>query len=367
LRFHVLLLPNVGWAELRERVVRLEALGVEVAALADHVADWTNPSVPWLGTWTVLPALAEATRTIRLTTVVSQIPPRNPVMLARQLLTLDHVSGGGVELGLGTGIRNDPSCAMVGMPNWEPAERVTRFGEYVDFVGRLLSEEVSTYRGSHCRAEGAVLPRPVQTPRPSKLLAAMGGQMLRLAARDADIWNSLSFLADVSSQLAETSERCRAIDAACVAIGRDSSTLRRSITMYDARARAKGGAMGYYESADAFVEQVSHLTELGISDVGPYYPLDPAQVPAFERIAADVLPTLMAAHPSIRLGLVQAMGWASNSGAREGLPYTDGWHGRTRWTLSLRGRRQPDRVSARLTPCRGPAPAGAAPRRRSSA
>ena len=125
LRFHVLLRPNVGWTELKERVVRLEALGIEVAALADHVADWTSPTFLWLETWTALPALAEATRTTRLSTVVTQIPLRHPDMLARQVLTLDHVSGDRVELGLGTGIRNDPSCAMVGVPNWGPAERVS--------------------------------------------------------------------------------------------------------------------------------------------------------------------------------------------------------------------------------------------------
>ena len=63
LRFHVLLLPNVGWAELKARVVRLEELGFEVAALADHFVDWTNPAAPWFEAWTALAAIAEATRT----------------------------------------------------------------------------------------------------------------------------------------------------------------------------------------------------------------------------------------------------------------------------------------------------------------
>ena len=94
LRFHVLLLPNVTWAEFKTRVLLLEELGVEVAALADHVVDWNHPTAPWLETWTALPALAEVTRTIRLSTVVTQIPLRNPAMLARQLFTLDHISNG---------------------------------------------------------------------------------------------------------------------------------------------------------------------------------------------------------------------------------------------------------------------------------
>ncbi len=174
LRFHVLLLPNVGWAELKARVLRLEELGLEVAALADHVVDWTNPTAPWFEAWTALPALAEATRTIRLSTVVTQIPLRNPAMLARQVSTLDHISNGRVELGLGTGLTIDPSSAMIGVPNWEPRERVERFAEYVELIGRLFSEEVTTYEGRYYQVDGAVRQPAVQTPRPPILVAALG-------------------------------------------------------------------------------------------------------------------------------------------------------------------------------------------------
>jgi len=298
LRFHVLLLPNVGWTELRARVVRLEELGVEVAALADHFVDWTNPGVPWFETWTSLAAIAEATRTIRLTTVVTQIPLRNPAMLARQVLTLDHISNGRIELGLGTGLSIDPSYAMAGLPNWEPGERVERFAEYVDLVGRLLAQEVTTYEGRYYRAEGAIMnPRLLQSPRPPILVAALGPRMMRLTARYADVWNSLSFLPSFDDQLAETDDRCRAIDACCAAIGRDPATLRRSYTMFDAQARPRGGSITYYESPERFTDLVSRVVELGISDVGLYYPLDPAQLPTFERIATDVLPTLRSARP----------------------------------------------------------------------
>ena len=132
LRFHVLVLPNVGWTELRARFLWLESLGIEIAALPDHFVDWTKPSVPWFETWTALSAIANATSTLRLTTAVTQIPLRNPAMLARQVLTLDHISNGRVEVGLGTGLTIDPSYAMAGVPNWEPGERADRFGEYVD-------------------------------------------------------------------------------------------------------------------------------------------------------------------------------------------------------------------------------------------
>jgi alkanesulfonate monooxygenase SsuD/methylene tetrahydromethanopterin reductase-like flavin-dependent oxidoreductase (luciferase family) len=135
-------------------------------------------------------------------------------------------------------------------------------------------------------------PRPVQSPRPPLLIAALGRRMMGLAARHADIWNSLSFQPTFAEQLAETRARRAQIDAACAAIGRDPATLRRSYTMFDPQARPRGGAIGYYDSPDLFVEQVSRLAEIGISDVGVYYPLDPAQLPMFERIAGDVLPAI---------------------------------------------------------------------------
>src|SRR5262245_58847618 len=260
LRFHVLLLPNVGWTEMKSRVMRLEDLGFEVAALADHFIDWTNPPAPWFESWTALAALAEATRTIRLSTVVTQIPLRNPAMLARQVLTLDHVSQGRIELGLGTGLTIDPSYAMAGLPNWEPGERVERFAEYVDLVDRLLSQEVTTYEGRYYPVEGAIMnPRPLQSPRPPILVAALGPRMMHLTARYADIWNSLSFLPSFDDQLAETRTRCQTIDACCAAIGRDPATLRHSYTMFDTQARPRGGEIVYYESPQRFTDQVSRV------------------------------------------------------------------------------------------------------------
>ena len=300
LRFHVQLLPNVGWSELRARVLRLEELGFEAAALADHFVDWTNPAVPWFESWTALAALAEATGTIRLTTVVTQIPLRNPAILARQVLTLDHISNGRVELGLGTGLTIDPSYRMAGLPNWDVKERVSRFEEYVDLVGRLLSQEITTFDGHFYQVDGAVMnPRPVQAPRPPILVAGLGPRMMSNAARFADIWNSLSFLPSLDDQLAETRSRCAAIDDCCALIGRDPRTLRRSYTMFDAQARPKGGTIGYYESVERFIDQVSRVVELGISDIGLYYPLDPAQLPMFERIAIDALPRLRTGSQSI--------------------------------------------------------------------
>ncbi len=297
LRFQVLVIPNVPWSEYLDRFVRLEALGLDVAAVPDHFCDWGNPTGPWHEAWTGLAAIAARTSTIRLTTCVAQMPLRNPAMLAHQAVTVDQISGGRLELGIGTGLTIDPSYDMIGVPNWSTGERVARFAEYVELLDQLLAETITMYHGTYYQANGAVMnPSSVQRPRLPIMVAALGPQMMRHAATHADIWNSLSFAADFDEQLAELADRCMTMDQLCVDIGRDPATLRRSYTMFDPKARASGGAISYYESDDVFVEMVRQVTDLGITEVSLYYPPVAAQLPAFERIATEILPVLRRQH-----------------------------------------------------------------------
>ena len=308
-RFGVLFLPNVPWPTLRERVIRAERLGIEVAGLADHFVDWTKPTNPWFESWTALTGLAGATTTIRIGSWVTQVALRNPAMFARQALTLDHVSNGRLEIGLGTGLVGDPSYPMIGVPDWEPKERVARLREYVEIVDRLLRDEVTSYAGSFYRIEGAQMnPRPVQSPRPPITIAALGPVAMRIAAVHADTWSSMSFLDSFDAQLEETRGRLDAMTGYCDAAGRDPASLRRSFLMFDATARPRGGAIAYYESVGRFEDMAGRVLELGVDEIGLYYPLDERQVPTFERIATDVLPRMRAA------GMVPASGAASTVG-----------------------------------------------------
>jgi alkanesulfonate monooxygenase SsuD/methylene tetrahydromethanopterin reductase-like flavin-dependent oxidoreductase (luciferase family) len=297
LRFQVLVLPNVPWSQYLDRFVRLESLGIDVAAVPDHFCDWSNPTGPWLESWTALAAIAARTSAMRLTTCVTQIPLRNPAVLAHQAVTVDHISGGRLELGLGTGLTIDPSCDMIGVPNWSTGERVARFAEYIELLDQMLGESVTIYHGKYYRANGAVMnPASVQQPRLPLMVAALGPQMMRHAAAFADIWNSLSFATDFEEQLAELADRCMTMDELCGEIERDPATLRRSYTMFDPKARASGGTFAYYESEEVFVETVRRVTELGITEISMYYPAVEAQLPAFERIATNVLPELRRQH-----------------------------------------------------------------------
>ena len=293
LRFQVLVLPNAPWDELLERYTTVEKLGFDVVGVGDHFVDWNNPSLPWLEAWTVLAAVARETTRIRIATSVTQFPLRNPALLARQALAVDHISEGRLELGLGTGLTIDPAYDMMGIPNWEPKERVARFREYVEIVDLLLSNETTSYEGTYYQINDAVMnPRPIQQPRPPIVIAAFGPVMLKLAARHADDWNSLSFAETFDEQLAETRHRVGLIDEACADIGRDPATLRRSYLMFDPKSRASGGMITYYESTDLFVDMVSRVVELGISEIGLYFPTLAEQRPMFEKIAGDIIPEL---------------------------------------------------------------------------
>jgi len=300
LRFSVLVLPNVPWPEFLRRCREVEALGFDGIGLADHLVDWTGTKGPWFELWTQVAAVAQATTRIRLTTLVAQIPLRNPAHFAHQALTADHISGGRLDVGLGTGLEFDPSCRMMGIENWSAKERVARFGEYVEIVGRLLSQEETTFKGRYYQVDGAALgPRPVQSPRPPILIAGMGPVMLGHTARHADIWNSISFAKTFEEQLAETRGRVATLDAKCAAIGRDPASIRRSYLMFDAAARQSGGRVNYYDSEESFTRMVERVIALGITDIGLYYPIAEEQKPVYERIARTVLPAMKAAFSSL--------------------------------------------------------------------
>ena len=232
------------------RFKRVEDLGFDMVTTGDHFVNWSQPSRPWLEAWTLLVAMARETSRIRLATYVTQIPLRNPAMLARQALTLDHLSGGRLEVGLGTGLRIDPVYEMIGIPNWDNPERVAR----------------------------------------------LGPKMLDITARHADKRNTISFAETFEAQLAEAVERTRRLDGLCQAQDRDPATLERTYLMFDMASRSAGGRIGCYKSENLFVDQVSRLTEQGFTEIDLYYPVLAEQESTFERIATDIIPELKRNH-----------------------------------------------------------------------
>jgi alkanesulfonate monooxygenase SsuD/methylene tetrahydromethanopterin reductase-like flavin-dependent oxidoreductase (luciferase family) len=293
LRFQVLILPNLPWDELLGRFKHVEELGFDLAVTADTFTDFLNPSSPWFELWTVLAGVAQATSTIRIAPCVAQIPLRNPAFFARQALTVDHISKGRLEIGLGLGLTEDPGTPMMGMPNWSNKERAARFKEYVEIIDLMLSNEVTSYKGSFYEVHEAVMnPRSTQKPRPPITIAAMGPLMIKYAAEYADTWNTMSFAEEFTDQLDETEARVSKFAEHCAAIGKGGDNPRISYNMYDARSRSGGGRIAYYESTDAFADMARRLISLGITELGLYYPMLDEQVPVFEAIARETIPEL---------------------------------------------------------------------------
>jgi len=293
LRFQVLILPNLSWEPLLGRFKQVEELGFDLAVTADTFTDFLNPPSPWFELWTVLAAVAQATSTIRIAPCVAQIPLRNPAFFCRQALTVDHISNGRLEIGLGLGLTADPGMAMMGIENWSNKERAARFKEYVEIVDLLLSNEVSSYSGRFYEIDNAVMnPRSPQIPRPPITIAAMGPLMMKYAAEYADTWNTMSFAEEFAQQYDETADRVSKVVAHCADIGRSPDSLRISYNMYDARSRSGGGSIAYYESSEAFADMARQLIGLGITELGLYYPALDEQVPVFEEIAREIIPKL---------------------------------------------------------------------------
>jgi alkanesulfonate monooxygenase SsuD/methylene tetrahydromethanopterin reductase-like flavin-dependent oxidoreductase (luciferase family) len=175
------------WSELVQNARAIEATGFDSVWVADHFA---NPfeETGWLEAWTALAGLATATDKIRLGTLVTNIVYRHPAIVAKQAVTVDHISGGRLTLGIGAG--GVPTChQMTGTPYWSGKERQDRLGEFVAMVSQLLRETHSSFAGEHYSCENAFMqPRPVQARLPL-LIAAHGPRSLKVAAEYGDTWS----------------------------------------------------------------------------------------------------------------------------------------------------------------------------------
>ncbi|GJM37559.1 MAG: LLM class F420-dependent oxidoreductase [Acidimicrobiales bacterium] len=159
---------------------RAEDLGYASISMSDHLDDGLAPLV-------ALTAAAGATESIRLTTLVLANDFRNPVVLAKELATLDVLSAGRVDWGIGAGWKTT-DYERTGIPLDAAGTRITRLEESVALMRRCFAGEPFSSAGAHYRVEGHVgLPLPVQRPHPPLLLAGGSPRVLRLAGREADI------------------------------------------------------------------------------------------------------------------------------------------------------------------------------------
>ena len=222
---------NKSWQQTLDEFSMAEHLGFDHAWLVDHLVDTDGPpGNPCLEGWTLLAAIAARTSRLRLGVLVSSNTFRHPVLLLKEAVTVDHVSGGRLILGIGTGWHADEH-RRYGLALPPPPERVDRLEEAVHVISLLMSQERTTYQGRFYQLEDAPLePRPVQRPRIPILIAAHRPRMLRIAARYADQWDTFAAMPGTATDgvRAELGERVERLDEACRTIGRDPADIRRS-------------------------------------------------------------------------------------------------------------------------------------------
>jgi alkanesulfonate monooxygenase SsuD/methylene tetrahydromethanopterin reductase-like flavin-dependent oxidoreductase (luciferase family) len=277
---------------LQTRWRQAESAGFDVLWNCDTVVEPDRPRHLMFDGPATLTLMAAGTSSIRVGTLVTSLYFRHPVTLTKAATTLDHLSGGRLELALGVG---DPSAGAkaVGI-DWSPAEQVARFAEFVELTDLLLRQEVTSYDGRFFRcADAETVPLPVQRPRTPITIAAHGPKMLRVAARFADGWSSWggNGVATEEDFYAVTADRSHRFDDLCSDLGRDPSTVRHSIVCYP--------PLTPWESADYFVDMVGRFGEMGMDEFVLYWPRNwrdaPHEDAIFEEVTTTVIPELRAA------------------------------------------------------------------------
>lgn len=305
------------WEGIRDAALTAERSGFHSVWVSDHLfLDWgkyggREDAEGSFECWTTMSALAAVTDKVRLGSLTLCNDFRNPAILAKMAATLDLLSGGRLDLGMGAGWY-EPEYAAAGIAFDKPATRIKRLRESAEIVGRLLEGEVLDYSGTYYETEGALCrPGPHQKPRPPIWIGGKGDLLLDTVARVADGWN-WSWLGSLDTY----KDRKAAAERACEKHQRDFSTLRRSVGVYlftgsddaDVKRRferligttpagvlqgsSEGGAVSWDDfrrdrvagTVNEVVDRLGELAELGVEEVIVSLGALPFQVSALEDI-----------------------------------------------------------------------------------
>ncbi|AJT65728.1 hypothetical protein T261_4071 [Streptomyces lydicus] len=291
-RLSTLILPVRRWHEGgREQWQRAEELGFHAAYTYDHLAWRSFRDQAWFGALPTLTAAATATSRLRLGTMVTSPNVRHPVTLAKELITLDDISGGRITLGIGAGSNGFDATTLAQEP-WSPRERTARFGEFVPLLDRLLTEDAVSHQGTYYSAEEARnIPGCVQRPRIPFAIAATGPRGLRLAARHGQAWVTtgdpkVSATGTPEDSLAAVQSQLEKLEKECVEVGRDIAELDK---VFLTGFTPDGGRP--LESLDAFVDFAGRHIALGFNEIVIHAPIPDSVFAAdqkvFERIATE--------------------------------------------------------------------------------
>ncbi|TME55718.1 MAG: TIGR03560 family F420-dependent LLM class oxidoreductase [Chloroflexi bacterium] len=239
----------------------------------DHLASIgdAGPDRPIYEGWALQAAMAEATKRVRLGCLVTGNTYRHPVLLAKLAVTVDHLSGGRLEFGIGAAWA-EIEHTMYGIEGLD--HRVGRLSESLRIIKSLWTEERTNFDGRYYHLSDAIAnPKPVQKPYPPIWIGASGETTLRLVARHADVWNIAGGDPDRVRELTAM------LEVACGAVGRDPAEIRRSLQFgWDGKDRGE------------LLDLCGQLLELGVTEQVVY--LRGAEPEALAGKLAEALPEL---------------------------------------------------------------------------
>jgi len=298
--------PQVAFSQedIALRAAALDRLGYHSMWLYDHLYAPGLPDAAAFEGWTLATWVLAMTERLRVGHLVLCTNFRNPALLAKMATTLDVLSGGRLELGLGSG-SVELEHHQAGLPWGTFAERSERLAETLEIVTSMFEGTPTTFAGRHYQVEDLPnLPPPVQSPRPPIHVGGIGPRRtLPLVARYADVWNVPTY------GLAKWEESRAHLGTACQAAGRDPATLRRSheavlvlvpdeSSLADARTTAQhryGGPGwgleegGYVGTPAMVIDRISGMVDKGIS-LFVFFSHDRARIETLELFAAEVMP-----------------------------------------------------------------------------
>jgi F420-dependent oxidoreductase-like protein len=269
--------PAAAWKRTITVAGQAERLGFESIWLFDHFHTVPKPTDELtFESFTSLSALAALTRRVRLGHIVVCSPYRNPALTAKMISTMDVISGGRMELGIGAGWKRDEWLAYgYGFP--ETKERLAILADHLEVITRMLAPgrtAHATFEGTHASVEDAInLPKPLQQPRVPIMVGGNGPNVTwRLAAKHADELN-----VDGLSP-AEVAEALPVIRSRCEEVGRDPSTLAVSVHIWWGAAPAPGRER---------VDLLGEYARLGVSRVMELLRESASADEALEGLAED--------------------------------------------------------------------------------
>lgn len=251
---------------------KAESVGFESFWVADHMYSWgrkvTNETA--LECWSLLSALSGVTKRIRLGTLVTCPLFRSPPILAKISSTIDVISGGRLEFGIGLcGPSTPPELMGFGLGFPKRAERVQRLTETLEILKSMWTQEVTDYRGKYYTITGALnSPKPIQKPYPPVWIGGENEDMLALAVRYARGWNCRGFATE------DFRDKVAALDTLCDAAGRERRNLvkswqggfligRNEVRLQEKRAKYRASKTRIDGTPEQVVDQLRRYVDLG--------------------------------------------------------------------------------------------------------